>query len=49
MEQNLPSIKERVETRKKTRLGSSLERQSPKQKPLFFLIPEKADVYCFKI
>ena len=44
MEQNLPSIKERVETRKKTRLGSSLERQSPKQKPLFFvniLIREK--------
>ena len=44
MEQNLPSIKERVETRKKTRLGSSYERQSPKQKPLFFvniLIREK--------
>ena len=44
MEQNLPSIKERVETRKKTRLGSSYERQSQKQKPLFFvniLIREK--------
>ena len=45
MEQNLPSINERVETRKKTRLGSSLEKpQPPKQKPLFFvniLIREK--------
>ena len=47
MEQNLPVINERTETRKKTRLGSSLERQPPKQKPqkpLFFvniLIREK--------
>ena len=44
MEENLPAINERVEGRKKTRLGSSLERQSPKQKPLFFvniLIREK--------
>ena len=44
MEENLPAINERVEVRKKTRLGSSLERQSPKQKPLFFvniLIREK--------
>ena len=45
MKENLPSINERIETRKKTRLGSSLERPSPpKQKPLFFvniLIREK--------
>ena len=44
MEKDLPAINERVETRKKTRLGSSLEKQSPKQKPLFFvniLIREK--------
>ena len=44
MEESLPAINERVEVRKKTRLGSSLERQSPKQKPLFFvniLIREK--------
>ena len=47
MEENLPAINERVEIRKKTRLGSSLERQPPKpkqQKPLFFvniLIREK--------
>ena len=47
MEENLPAINERVEIRKKTRLGSSLERQAPKpkqQKPLFFvniLIREK--------
>lgn len=44
MEENLPAINERVETRKKTRLGSSLERQPPNQKPLFFvniLIREK--------
>ena len=44
MEENLPAINERVETRKKTRLGSSLEKQPPKQKPLFFvniLIREK--------
>ena len=39
---NLPSREDEV--RRKTRLGSSLERQSPKQKPLFFvniLIREK--------
>ena len=44
MEENLPAINERVENRKKTRLGSSLEKQPPKQKPLFFvniLIREK--------
>jgi hypothetical protein len=43
-EKNLPAINERVEARKKTRLGSSLERMPPKQKPLFFvniLIREK--------
>ena len=47
MEENLPDINERIETRKRTRLGSSLEKppQKPKQqKPLFFvniLIREK--------
>jgi len=47
MEENLPAINERGETRKKTRLGSTLEKQPPKpkpQKPLFFvniLIREK--------
>ena len=47
MEENLPAINERNETRKKTRLGSTLEKQPPKpkpQKPLFFvniLIREK--------
>ena len=47
MEENLPAINERIETRKKTRLGSTLEKQPAKpkpQKPLFFvniLIREK--------
>jgi len=47
MEENLPAINERAETRKKTRLGSTLEKQPAKpkpQKPLFFvniLIREK--------
>ena len=47
MEENLPAINERVETRKRTRLGSTLEKQPAKpkpQKPLFFvniLIREK--------
>ena len=47
MEENLPAINERGETRKKTRLGSTLEKQPAKpkpQKPLFFvniLIREK--------
>jgi hypothetical protein len=47
MEENLPAINERGETRKKTRLGSTFEKQPAKpkpQKPLFFvniLIREK--------
>jgi hypothetical protein len=47
MEENLPAINERDETRKRTRLGSTLEKQPAKpkpQKPLFFvniLIREK--------